>query len=176
MIFFDSGVSSVFILRMVLQETYEVFDTIKYDNATISSHNDIWEDITGSFVRGADYTTLTEETLEISAYAYTDITSDTIIDFDILQAEGGINRAFAHILQNTSGRVTVRLDDLSSSATTNNWYKVRLIVTDNNLRVINRETEEYNDKTISNTFNRFRFATSNDIESIYFKNFKVYSI
>ena len=39
MIFFDSGVSSVFILRMVLQETYEVFDCLYYDDCTVATHN-----------------------------------------------------------------------------------------------------------------------------------------
>ena len=43
----------------IVSETYSILDTIAFDNATLSDHNDIWYTNNATITRGADNTTVT---------------------------------------------------------------------------------------------------------------------
>ena len=160
----------------VIYENTVDYNVVKHDNATVNDHTDIWTVTSGaSFVRESNGTTL-EETDNNNVAVSTSISSGDIIDFDVYQADGGTNRAFAHISQGSTARATVMLDDVASSPSLQSWYKIRLIVTIGNLRVINRETGEYTDKSISNSFNSFRLVTGNEITCLMFRNVWIYEL
>ena len=158
-----------------LQETYTFYDVLKYDNGkTPSDYHDIWSVTTGAtFTRGATGTTLAE-TDNTNVAASTSISANTIIDFEIYQTDGGTNRAFAHISQTSTARTTVMLNNVASSPAVQTWYKVRLIVTSDTLRIINRDTWDYVDKPISDTFNSIRLVTGNEITGLMFRNVMFY--
>ena len=158
-----------------IEKTYTIYDVLKYDNGKLlSDYNDIWSLTSGASLVRADSGTILSETTSSNVAASTSISSNTIIDFEIYQVDGGTNRAFAHISQNSTARVTVMLDDILSSASTGMWYKLQLIVTSDNLRAINLETGDYVDKSITASYNSFRLVTGNEITSLMFRNVLIY--
>ncbi|MBR0058969.1 MAG: hypothetical protein IJP99_06500, partial [Methanobrevibacter sp.] len=55
-----SLVSSVFILRIYLQETYELYDCKFYDLGTSSEKDNLWYITNGTFNRTSEYTEIVE--------------------------------------------------------------------------------------------------------------------
>jgi len=166
MIFFDSGVSSVFILRMVLQETYELLDCMFYDDGVTG--NPSWSN--------TYYATVTRQSTD-SVITATSSTSDGnvridgfngdyCIEFDF-KSNGGVYPQFRY-------DTTVRGRIYWSSYEDGDYHHCSLTIKDN----IVTGTIDGNSiapQTLTGDWNRL-YLRVNVGYSLYYKNFKVYSI
>ena len=152
----------------IVSEPYSVWDVIKYDDATINSHDDtLWQSLT-YLSRGEEYSTFT---FSSSQTLYTSVSSDVTIEFDVNL-----------VCANSSPFISLRkLNDLLTavtkqnlSITNDNWYHIKISIV-NSVATVTNTT---NDVTIPNLtvtdVNRFYFRNGSN-EQVRFKNFKVYN-
>lgn len=170
-------VSSVFILRMILQEIFVLWDTIKYDNGTSASHDDsIWTVVNTSLNRQSDYTILTETDTSSNLNTYVNIPNECTIEFEVLQADGGTTSFYCQFYNsNKTSRGGSSINHIGGSL--NNWLKVKIELTSTQAVFTNLDTMATATRTISNTdVGIFGFITSSTISTLYFRNFKVYPV
>ena len=155
-------------------EIFVIYDTITYDNATASDHNDIWDLSNATLVRENEYSRLSETNIGTNAYIYVDFPNVKIIEFDVLQEDGAKSDALFGFYQNTSGKTTFQLRYLEEETELNTWYRVKCIVEENKITMINKDTEYQTIREFTGVINRGRFATSGTTTALQFRNFKAY--
>ena len=149
----------------MLQETFVVYDCLKYDIGTIADHNDsIWSSLNG-MTREAEYTTL----YGTGAIARSvSINGDIIIELDVMTDMYGTGTIF-RISNDGTYLSTPSVNDCG--LTTNNWKHIKMRIKDNLFSI--------DDSSISNVdvtgFNQFSIRSAGNYHT-YFKNLKIYSI
>lgn len=157
------------ICRSLLQETYGVWDTIKYDNATSDSHTDsIWSSLT-YLTRYDEYSTLTDSDIELM---YTSITDNTCIEVDVNVNETNSARFIS--IRNDSKEVQ-GFSKNSLGISNNGWYHLLIKLNNGEYQVFVNGTDKTPSTHTISTFNRFYFRNSAD-NSVSFKNLKIYLI
>ena len=150
-----------------LQETYGLWDTLKYDNATLSDHTDsFWASVT-NITRNDTYSTIGSESSTINIYSA--ITGDICIEFDVKTntfSTGTVAR-----ITNGSSTVLADLTRQALNLNQNEWTHFKLTIEDNKLSV---DGTSVTDVDITD-YDRFNFR-SNTNYSIDFKNIRIYSI
>lgn len=171
MIFFDSGVSSVFILRMVLQETFVILDGIYSDIATTGQKNPnyllsnnqitVATDNNGSTISFP--TQYASYRLGASTSTQLYVNAPLIIELDVVEA--------------TNSRINFYQSDSISrylNFSSTGHYKFR--ITDNKVyRSINDGEESEWSFNYTDSF-RIWLQSSQANATLKFKNLKVYSI
>ena len=160
--------------RSLQSETYTIYDTITYDNATTSDHKDIWELTNATLTRENTYSRFYETTTGTGAVMYTDFPNVQIIEFDVLQEDGTTSDALFGFYQDNSGKTTFQLRQLAEEVELNTWYRVQCIVEENKITIINKDTEYQTIREFTGIINRGRFATSGTTTALQFRNFKAY--
>lgn len=151
---------------MFLQETFVVYDCIKFDIGTLLEHTDsIWNNM-NYITRYDEYSTIYSESSE--ALKYTTITGDIIIELDVmsnLSSQG----TFLSIRNGTTILRNVSLSNVSM--TTNEWKHLKIKIEDGLLSI---ENSSITDVDVTG-FNRL-FLRASANYSTSFKNLKIYSI
>ena len=165
-------------LRMLLQETYEVLDTFKYDKGLSGTgeHTDIWTGHTTLLTRYTNYSELLEADTD-NRYIRTEIPTgiNVIIEF-YAQANHSSNNAFRFYQDN----INVGYFSMSDFADNiNDLYHCRISLNSDGTATI---TSNDSSKTKSLTLSLdgenpllFEFNTRQNVTSVKFKEFKVYS-
>jgi len=161
-------------VRIISSEIFVIYDTITYDNATTSAHQDIWELTNATLTRETTYSRFYETTTGTGAVMYTNFPNVKIIEFDLLQEDGATSDALFGFYQDNSGKTTFQLRHLGESVELNSWYKVKCIVEENKITVINKDTGYESIREFTGVVNRGRFATSGTTTALQFRNFKAY--
>lgn len=151
-----------------LQETYEIWDTIKYDNGTLADHNDIWDNL-NYMSRGDEYTTLYSSDYTVNRY--TSITDDTIIEFDVM-TDMGSGGQWGSIRQDNTPLLSLTNNPLNLSA--DNWHHIKIVVDNGDCTVSNTENSNTITGSVSGVNRLYLRASSN--YHTYFKNLRIYSI
>ena len=163
---------------MVLQETYEVYDCLKYDIATIDNHNDIWTlGNTGSakLERKTSHSTLSELIAGTDSLLITQIPHSCILEFDLQVVSTNYSIQFCQFGQSPNANTRRQIPLLIQDA---GWHHYKLEL-NNGIVVVSSEgtsgtyTLQNYDAT---TDMYFRFRTINEITEINFKNFAIYPI
>ena len=149
-----------------MQETFVVYDCIKYDVGTIADHNDsIWNSLVG-VTRDDEYTVFNYTGI---VNRFVQITGDIIIELDLMSdmARGGSVSSIRD-----SGTTNLQVFSLANlGMTTNNWKHLIIRIEDNLLSI--------DDTSISGVditgFAEFGIRASANYHT-YFKNLKIYSI
>ncbi len=159
---------------MFLQETYEVMDTIKYDNGTSSDHNDIWTSSRGTLNRASEYTSLEISSGESYQMTYLNLTNtdNFIIEFDAMFDCTDSNNA--EIQFRNSSWTILRTYKLSSY-TKDTWTNIRFEFQDGYIKKFINGVQEGNALAITGV-GMFLLQRYTDDNYIYFKNFKYYPI
>lgn len=164
--------------RIFLQETYEVYDCLKYDIATIDNHNDIWtlgNNGSPKLERKTSYSTLSELISGTDAWILTQALRSCVIEFDVQITSTDYTRAFCQYGQ-TPNSQTRR--DIPIITQDNDWHHYKLELTDGTVVVSSEGTSRtYTLANYDATMDMyFRFRTINEITEINFKNFVIYPI
>lgn len=177
MIFFDSGVSSVFILRMVLQETYELYDCLAYDIGTLAKHNNIWLNTAQSGVNFERKEEYTEFAITTSSNKYIPLnlqlnSQNIIIEFDVLFNTASTG-AFADIIYQSNRVSNINLQGIGRED--NVWIPVKLVLNDGSITLINKNTSQSKILAENSNWDSFRWLNYSVIDkTTSFKNFKIY--
>ena len=150
--------------RTELQETYEVWDTLKYDNGTSIDHNDsVWESVT-QINRGEEYSTITDT---VTSTGYISITGDTIIEADVstTMSSGG---TIIVIRSQSANLKTFSVNNCGM--TTNTWKHLKIIIKNNKLTIEN--TSIINEDITDCAYFVLRASAK---YHVYFKNIRIYS-
>ena len=146
---------------MFLQETYELYDVIKYDNATTLDHTDNFWTSASNITRGDEYSTIDNLVL------YSLISGDVFIELDIKTTMTSAGQLLFIATDSSSIRpLTVS----ECGLTQNTWGHVKLKIADNKLSVVGGSVSDV-DVT---GYKRFRVRASSGNQT-YFKNVKIYS-
>ena len=147
-----------------IEETYTVYDSIKYDKATILDHTDSFWASTSTITRNNEYSSIGSSSG--TQLAYTQISGNIGIELDVRTNTFNTGT----VIRLTQGSSTT-LADLTRQVlglNQNEWKHIRLSIIDNTLY--------FEDTSIDITgFNRFYFR-SNSGYGIDFKNITVYSL
>ena len=73
-----------------------------------------------------------------------------------------------------SWKTTFQLRHLAEEVELNTWYRVKCIVEENKVTIINKDTEYQTIREFTGIINRGRFATSGTTTALQFRNFKAY--
>ena len=147
-----------------LTETTIIYDTIKYDKATTTDHNDNFWASTTNITRNTNYSTI-GSTNAISIY--TQITGDMCIEFDV--RTNADNKAIvSRISNNGTFLYDLRKNRLGVG---DDWKHIRLTIIDNLLSV---DGTSITDVSVTD-FNRFYFRIAEN-KLLDFKDIMVYSI
>lgn len=161
-----------------LQETYEVWDTLKFDNGTSTSHNDIWSDNTEALTRASEYSTLKEGGSSNVILGLTIPSSNIRIEFDLYQADGGNTDFFYQFNQSGAYKNGGSVDHLGKSL--NQWNHIVIDLPSSSgyhLLSDGVNTPVQRSMTWDTTSNiLFRLWTAGNMTELRFKNFKVYPI
>lgn len=165
----------------LLQETFVVWDTIKYDNATTSDHTDIWTKGNGSdnakLERKTEYTEFSEIVTGTDCILYTQITHECTIEFDIQIVSTDYSRQWGALGQSANANTRSSLF-IPLSKRDGDWHHVTIVFTNGTgtFQIDNETPTILNVNNYDSSMNMyFRFLTGNEITGINFKNFKVYS-
>lgn len=163
---------------MFLQETYEVWDTLKFDNGTSTSHNDIWSDNTEALTRASEYSTLKEGGSSNVVLGLTIPSSNIRIEFDLYQADGGNTDFFYQFNQSGAYKNGGSVCHLGKSL--NQWNHIVIDLPSSSgyhLLSDGVNTPVQRSMTWDTTSNiLFRLWTAGNMTELRFKNFKVYPI
>ena len=149
-----------------IEQTYTVYDALKYDIATQSSPNNSFWASTSNIARYEGYSTIGSS--ESTSSVYSSITGDICIECDV-RTDTFTTGTVIRIQEGST-----LLSDLTRSVlglNQNEWKHIKLQIEDNKLSV---DGTSVSDVDITG-YNRFYFR-SNSGYNIDFKNIKVYSI
>ena len=168
----------------LLQETYEVIDSIFKDMGTISDKNDNWIiDSNGELNRFADYTQIKEKaTTNTLVYVkenntYRQFPNDIMIEMDIKQVNGSNTNNILNIRANGTGLTSSGLTMSRFGYNDNNWHTIQIKLQSNlvsamvNGVVINTRTP-----SVTSNYWLFGFWTAEDNSEIHYKNLRIYPI
>ena len=155
-------------------ESYAIYDCIVFDNGISSDYNDIWTASNADLTRTSTYSRLSETTVGTNAIIYANFPNVNIIEFDILQEDGEKSDALFGFYQGSSALTTLQLRHLEEEVELNTWYKVKCVIGENEVTIINMDTEFETVRTFEGTVNRGRFVTSGTMTALRFRNFKAY--
>ena len=144
----------------IVSGTLPVFDCYKYDNATLSDHNDIWLiDANRERVTRYEEYTLLEEVASSNAQVYFSSIpqGDYKIEFDIYQLDGNNYNTIFQVLD-TNWTQTGFGNISQYGGTLNNWTHISY------------------DATVTTDNSKFRIMTGAECTKLQFKNFKMYPI
>lgn len=151
---------------MFQSETYEVFDCVKYDNATSTDHNDgAWEN-SSLINRGDEYSTIGSSSV---IAVYSSISDDICIELD-LRTDTFSTGTVIRIAQGSS-TILADLTRQVLNLNQNEWKHIKLTINNNKLTV---DGTSITDVDVTG-YNRF-YLRSNSNYNIDFKNFKIYPI
>ena len=146
---------------MFQSETYELYDVIKYDNATTLDHTDNFWTSASNITRGDEYSTIDNLVL------YSLISGDVFIELDMKTTMTSAGQLLFIATDSSSIRpLTVS----ECGLTQNTWGHVKLKIADNKLSVVGGSVSDV-DVT---GYKRFRVRASSENQT-YFKNVKIYS-
>ena len=158
----------------IVSGTLSVWDTIKYDNGTDSTHN-IWGTVPSdtTLTYGTEYATWSK-TVSNNKYLSTSFTttSDVCFEFDINQVLGGRTSRIMQISDsNDSALYYTSLSDIGMYAQT--WNTIKIEFKSGKVYVNGVDTT----KTYSGNPARFYFILyGSESTELRFKNFKCYNI
>ena len=156
-------------------ESYAIYDCIVFDNGISSDYNDIWTATNADLTRASTYSRLSETTTGTNGYIVAVFPNVTTIEFEVLQEDGAFSEGvFAFYQGASSGLTTLQLRHLEEEVALNTWYKVKCLVEENQVTVINVDTDYETVRTFDGTVNRGRFTTSGTMTALRFRNFKAY--
>ena len=163
---------------MNVSKTYSIWDTIKYDNAIQSSHNNIWNVSSSdtSFVRGEEYTTFSK-TVTGNKYAQFNISEQSIcVEFEVYQATGYRNNIFFRVSSSTEPLYQCSLQNISHYI--GEWVKCRLTMSNGTVTFEDAEdSTKKHTATYTGDIATIQFALlGSESTELRFKNFKVYPI
>lgn len=163
-----------------LQETFVVYDCLKYDCGTIMNHNDIWQynasTSTIKVERTDEYTEFRELSSTNIANRVSGLSEDTIIEFDYYQVDGG-NNSFLQIQDSNYNQIyTAGINIGLVNGAKENWYHLKISFNDGVMTILNETNGVLHNCNYTSNPVYFNFWTSADITAIRFKNFKIYSI
>lgn len=171
-----------------LQETYEVWDYLKYDKGILSDYNDsLWSQkvTNATFTRETDYSELLlNEGVTKAGYIYlVGLSDNLIIDFDFYQVDGMKGNGFLNVMNSSYSSITwFSIQNIGlGDEFIGKWLSLRLELNSNSATLTYLEnpsktmTKEY---TSTGTPVRLRFVMGGNISitSMRFKNIKIYSI
>lgn len=171
-----------FMFRTLLQETSVVWDTIKYDNATLTSHNDIWNFNTYNtdLTRYDTYSAITEKVSGNNALIYiTGLVAPVIMDFEYMAIDGAIGSTGVNIFTESGGYLNyISLQNMGYTASMiGEWVKLRLIVNADSMTMVSLDDPtKTSTKTYTGTFGRIGISTGGDVTEVHIRNVKIYSI
>lgn len=159
--------------RMYQSETYGVWDTIKYDNGTDSTHN-IWNVPSDTILNyGEEYATFTKSVTG-NKYLSTSFTNsgDVCFEFDFYQAEGYRTSRFLQISDSTDTAIYyASLQDLGMYDKV--WNNIKIEFIGGKIYANGVDTT----KTYSSNPSKFYFVLyGSAFTELRFKNLKIYQI
>ena len=155
----------------LLIETFVLWDTIKYDNATQSSYNDsIWSSVS-AMDRQAEQTSLSSTS---ATSPYITISGDITIEFDVKSVSTGSTSPIIGIRDNSNTILLSAQRNANLRMTSGEWYHIKITINDNQCVILNT-TNDYNVNGDVTGYGRFYFRIGAN-EEIHFKNVKIYSV
>lgn len=147
-------------------ETYSILDALMIDRGTTDNHNDsVWNSVT-YMSRGAEYTTISNETSNASKFIR--IEGDINIELDVLTSMPMIESLFS---VNNSATILKAITGNDCIMSSNEWKHIKITIQNNKLTVENGTISNY-DVT---DFNRIYLRSGGNYQTC-FKNLMIYPI
>lgn len=153
---------------------------MKFDNGTISSHNDIWDYdySTTVLTRYGEYSSITEKVSGTDARLYCkNLPTSAIVEIELCQVDGGANHGGLNFYDGTSYRSYFSLSDLGySSSIIGQWVKLQITYGNGSFTVVSLDDPT---KTVTKSYNNNITAispsTNSSITEHRFRNLRVYN-
>lgn len=164
-----------------VSETLNVWDTLKYDNGTINSHNDIWDyDSTKTVLtRYDEYSSITEKVSGTDARMYCkNLPTSATIDIELCQMDGDVSQGGLNFYSDYAYINYFALANLGyTSSILGQWVRLRVSYGNGSFTVTSLDDPT---KTITKQYTgditSFSPSTNATITEHRFRNMKVYSI
>jgi len=177
-------VSSVFILRMVLQETYEVLDAVFYDTGVSGTANTNWtSEANANLQRLTEYSSLSEISTSSNTIIHVkegsspkQFPNNILIEMDIKQVDGINSDTILDIRANGTGLTASGLSMSHFGFNDHDWHSIKIKLEANKVSAMIGDTV-INTRTPSVTADYWLFGlwTANTTSEIHFKNVRIYS-
>lgn len=166
--------------RTFQSEIYEVYDTVKFDNGTIASHNDVWDydSSTTVLTRYDEYSSITEKVSGTDARLYCkNLPTSAVVEIELCQLDGDIAQGGLNFYDETSYRQYFVLRELGySSSIIGQWVKLQVTYGNGSLTVVSLDDPT---KTVTKTYNNnitsISPSTNGGITEHRFRNLRVYN-
>ena len=164
----------------IQSEIFVLWDTIKYDNATLLDHNDIWsyDDAKTVLTRYDEYSSITEKVSGTDARLYCkNLPTSATIDIELCQIDGDISEGGLNLYDNETYRTFFTLMNLGyTSSILGKWVRLRVTYGNGSITATSLDDPT---KTVTKTYNNnitsISPSTNGSITEHRFRNLRVYN-